>query len=203
MRALLKQTISRLQADYVVLHNGEALYEIRVPFSVYPLNIEIYDNKGHLYTVKSTIVGDAPVTQRQMYRILPSSGFEEGQVARRRNYINVTWAATYDMFFSVHEYTAYEIGAWRDGMYYPIYEGAQQVAMIHKGTKVHGNLDEYELYALEQKGMLAAVIYASYLDVLKYRNIGEFSKHKVQVKYAISLSKKTRALLDKSFMDRC
>lgn len=203
MRALLKQTISRLQADYVVLHGGEAIYNIRVPFSVYPLNIEICDSKGPLYTVKSTIVGAAPVTQSQMYRILSSLGSEEGQVARRRNYLNVTRAATYDMFFSGHEYTAYEIGAWRDGMYYPIYDGEQQVAMIHKGTKVHGNLDEYELYALEQKGMLAAVIYASYLDVLKYRNIGEFSKHKVQVKYAISLSKKTRALLDKSFMDRC
>lgn len=88
-------------------------------------------------------------------------------------------------------------------MYYPLYEGEQQVAMIHKGTKVHGNLDEYELYALDQKRMLAAVIYAAYLDVLKYRNIGEFSKHKVQVKYTISLSKRTRALLDKSFMDRC
>lgn len=75
--------------------------------------------------------------------------------------------------------------------------------MIHKGTKVRGNLDEYELYALDQKRMLAAVIYAAYLDVLKYRNIGEGSKHKVQVKYTISLSKKTRALLDKSFMDRC
>ena len=142
MRALLKQTISRLQADYVVLHNGEALYKIRVQFSVYPLYIEICDNKGPLYTVKSTIVGDAPVTE-------------------------------------------------------------QQVAMIHKGTKVRGNLDEYELYALDQKGMLAAVIYAAYLDVLKHRNIGELSKHKVQVKYTVSLSKKTRALLDKSFMDRC
>lgn len=46
MRALLKQTISRLQADYVVLHGGEAIYNIRVPFSVYPLNIEICDSKG-------------------------------------------------------------------------------------------------------------------------------------------------------------
>ena len=44
MRALLKQTISRLQADYVVLHGGEAIYNIRVPFSVYPLNIEICDS---------------------------------------------------------------------------------------------------------------------------------------------------------------
>ena len=56
---------------------------------------------------------------------------------------------------------------------------------------------------MDQKVMLAAVIYAAYLDVLKYRNIGEFSKHKVQVKYTVSLSEKTRALLDKSFMDRC
>ncbi|EHO33462.1 hypothetical protein HMPREF0995_02597 [Lachnospiraceae bacterium 7_1_58FAA] len=51
MRALLKQTISRLQADYVVLHGGEAIYNIRVPFSVYPLNIEICDSKGGLSTL--------------------------------------------------------------------------------------------------------------------------------------------------------
>ena len=39
-------------------------------------------------------------------------------MARRRNYQNVTRAATYDMFFSGHEYTAYEIGAclWEGNM---------------------------------------------------------------------------------------
>ena len=203
MRALMKQTVSRLAADYTVLQDGEGIFKIHVPFALHTVKVEVSNASGHLCTMERAIVGDAPLTQRNMFHIFSAPDCEAGYIARRRRYHQLVKADTFDISFHGYDYTAYEIALWKDGIYFPVYENEKQVAMVHKGTKVRDNLDVYELYALDSRSMYTTVLFAAYIDVLKFRHAGEFCKNKVEVKFSFSLSRKARAMLNKSFMDKC
>lgn len=203
VRAVLKQAVSRLAADYTVLQDEEELFKIRVPFSMHQVTIEVSNAGGLLCTMQRAVVGDAPLIQRNMYRIFSTPGCETGYIARRRRYYKLLEPDAFDMSFYGYGYTAYEISLWRDGTYFPIYENGTQVAMVHKGTKVRNNLDEYELYALDSRSLYIAVLFTSYVDVLKYRNMDNVHRHKVEVRFGITLSGKARTMLDRSFVDKC
>ena len=97
MRALMKQTVSRLAADYTVLQDGEEMFKIHVPFALHTVKVEVSNASGHLCTMERAIVGDAPLTQRNMFRIFSAPDCEAGYIARRRRYHQLVKADTFDI----------------------------------------------------------------------------------------------------------
>ena len=77
------------------------------------------------------------------------------------------------------------------------------MALIHKNMVVADNLDEYELYALSDKDMDAAILLAVFIDMREYRNFAQYARRKVSVNLSWTLSRKVRKSLDLGFIDRC
>ena len=181
MRALLKQTSNGVTSSFRV--------DGKCNVTVHPLSAE-FDN-GYI------------VTQSIDPRTCDIRNSDGVRIGYLRKEIALLASTRYAMNIVGTEFTAVSIGMWKKGNYWPIYAHGAQVALIHKNTVVADNLDEYELYALSDKDMDAAILLAVFIDMREYRNFAQYTRRKVSVNLSWTLSRKVRKSLDLGFIDRC
>lgn len=98
------------------------------------------------------------------------------------------------------EYQSYKIGFGREGIYCPVFLGRQQIAQINKSAVVKDNLDEYTIYAVDEKALLPSVMFTIYIDGIYYANRGMYVESATTIKCEYCLNEDVLSHYDPNFI---
>lgn len=210
MQAQLIQTHSCPGALYDVLQNNTMLYKASVEPSFTRLKAvlqqdgrELYSIYGGdwLYQAQKPGIKDPGKSQNKVCEIRSPHGEAIGRILHEPNVFSTP---LYKIELNSQQWTVYMVGKGRQGLKFPIYDANEkQIALMEKDVFVKNNLDRYDLYALDQTGILISTLFGIYYDWKDFRNQGEFRAHKASVSITFSLKKSVKDKYDPSFKARC
>lgn len=208
MVSVLRQTKSRLNADYVVEHNGEITYTASVPFSGPVGHIELYHRGAEYLHIDGHFAGamrqqhDHGMWNERPFKITDIVGRDMGRIISRRSGFFFARERYVDMTLLRANYKVYEVGLGKEGLKFPIFDGEQQVALIEKAPVITDNLDEYDIYAIDGAGELAAIVFGLWYDYNFCRN-REYVTSKKEIKFQYTLNERIKAKYDPAFKELC
>ncbi len=209
MVSLLRQTRSALSASYVLERDGAAICTAELPFRLLAPSLQILRGGGVWAALEANVGESMRLSdpdgswRRSPFAVRDGAGQPIGRLCRRR----------VGSFFSQYQYMElslyravlqmYEVGLGREGMKYPVYDGARQLALVEKSPVVCNNLDEYWIYSFDEFGEFASLLLSLYVDVLSYRNAGEYAVRKKETRYVWTRKKEVLEKYDPAFRARC
>ena len=98
------------------------------------------------------------------------------------------------------EYQSYKIGFGKEGVCCPVFLGGQQIAQINKSAVVKDNLDEYLIYAVNEKALMPSVMFAIYIDGIYYANRGMYVDDATTINCEYSLNEEVLSHYDPNFV---
>lgn len=211
MRAQLVQTYSGCSAAYQVFHSGELVYEAATTPSPVRLKAVLRQNGRDLYSIyggdwlykrNESQVRDQG--RRQLHICEVRSPQEEA--VGRICYELGGWGRPplYRVDLGGRRWTVYQVGLGRQGLKFPVYdEGERQIALLEKGVVVKDNLDSYDLFALDQTGILVSTLFGIYYDWKEFSNRGEYACRKTSATLVFTLKKSVKERYDPGFRDTC
>ena len=209
MVSVLRQTRSELSASYVLERNGAAICTAEMPFRLLNPSLQILRGGGVWASLETSAGESIRRTdpdgrwRGSPFFVRDGAGRSIGRLCQRR----------VGSFLSRYQYTElslyrtvlriYEVGLGREGMKYPVYDGERQLALIEKPPVVYDNLDEYFICGFDEFGEFASLLFSLYLDVLSYRNAGEYVVRKKEMRYVWTRRKELLEKCDPAFRSRC
>ena len=209
MVSLLRQTESGQSSSYLLERGGQTLCTAESPFSFVNPRIDLSRGGTPWLRIAPNLGASfGGMVRNGVWRTVPcdiidAGGGKVGSVAK---VVEGSWfrrQSSVELRIWDRTLRAYEIGLGRQGMKYPLYDGAVQIAQVEKDPVVYDNLDEYRLYSLDEFGETAALLFALFLDFHRYRNAGEYATKKKNVQYVFTGRKEILAKYDPSFRARC
>lgn len=98
------------------------------------------------------------------------------------------------------EYQSYKIGFGKEGVCCPVFLCGQQIAQINKSAVVKDNLDEYLIYAVNEKALMPSVMFAIYIDGIYYANRGVYVDDATTINCEYSLNEEVLSHYDPNFV---
>lgn len=98
------------------------------------------------------------------------------------------------------EYQSYKIGFGKEGVCCPVFLCGQQIAQINKSAVVKDNLDEYLIYAVNEKALMPSVMFAIYIDGIYYANRGMYVDDATTINCEYSLNEEVLSHYDPNFV---
>jgi len=98
------------------------------------------------------------------------------------------------------EYQSYKIGFGKEGICCPVFLCGQQIAQINKSAVVKDNLDEYLIYAVNEKALMPSVMFAIYIDGIYYANRGVYTNDATTIKCEYCLNEDVLSHYDPNFI---
>ena len=98
------------------------------------------------------------------------------------------------------EYQSYKIGFGKEGVCCPVFLCGQQIAQINKSAVVKDNLDEYLIYAVNEKALIPSVMFAIYIDGTNYANRGMYVDDATTINCEYSLNEEVLSHYDPNFV---
>lgn len=167
------------------------------------MTAKVYKGVNVFYQIKYSLVGriGARRPKRRRALIMDSCGNSVGRIYLVRD------KGLFKQEYCIVELSGtrcyvYMVGLGKQGDKSPIYCNESQIAEVDKGCIVHDNLDEYEMYAINENAMTIALLFSVYWDLLRYRNSGEFTYKKVSVRYNYTLDRAYKEKYTPDFVRR-
>lgn len=211
MRAQLQQTHSGPGAVYRVMRGGEELYHAVTQPHPLQIRARVLQNGQECFRIAG---GD--ILFRKRHPSLEKAGERRNYVCEIRNAQDEAVGsvchvlpkglrdAPYDRIeLFGREWIVYQVGLGAQGLKFPVYEGGRQIALLEKSPLVRNNLDVYELYALEEEGILLATLFGVYYDWKEFARTGEYNSRNASAKVVFTLRKAAKDKYDPSFQERC
>lgn len=82
----------------------------------------------------------------------------------------------------------------------PVFLCGQQIAQINKSAVVKDNLDEYLIYAVNEKALMPSVMFAIYIDGIYYANRGMYVDDATTINCEYSLNEEVLSHYDPNFV---
>ena len=211
MRAQLQQTHSGPGAVYRVMRGGEELYHaVTQP---HPLQIRACISQNGQARFR---LAGGDLLFRKQHPSLEKAGERRNYTCEIRNAQDEAVGsichvlpkglrdAPYDRIeLFGREWIVYQVGLGSQGLKFPVYEDGRQIALLEKQPVAFNNLDVYELYALEQEGILLAALFGVYYDWKAFAKTGEYNSRNASATVVLTLRKSVKNKYDPSFKERC
>lgn len=203
----LKQTVSALYAEFVLLAGGAPVGDALFPNNFLfggPCVCHYYNTEYTLTYCPAPGHNLSRSVQEREYvpYAIAQNGAACGQICAKQTggFLSRYGYVAMDLFGM--QYEMFEVGLGSEGIVWPIYLNGRQVAQLGKPTTVHNNLDEYEICALDRQSELAAYLMSLYLDARSYARRGQITAASVQKTFLLTTNKKLKAKYDPTFRER-
>lgn len=131
---------------------------------------------------------------------LLKNGERCGQIGIRTSKGNfLTRFEYYGLTADGKEYEMYMVGLGKEGIKYPIYCQAQQIALIEKSPVVRNQLDVYQVYACDERAAEVAAVFGLYLDASIFANRGQIVSTSVEKTFYLTTNRRLKATYDSTF----
>lgn len=203
----LKQTVSGMTAEFVLLAGGQAVGDARFPDNFLFGGPCLCRYRGSSFELTYRPAPGRnlgrPAEEREFVPyLLTQNGAPCGQICAKEVKGFFSGYGYVAMDLLGRSYEMFEVGLGSKGIVWPIYADGRQVAQLSKGTTVHNNLDEYEICALDTGSELAACLMCLYLDARSYARRGQITTASVEKVFLLTTNKRLKAKYDPTFRER-
>lgn len=207
----LIQTRSSFGADFVFSNSAsQVIYTASIRLAIGNLDMRLMKNEEPVLisnSGKSQLVNNfgknSPEKEYGILNILKPDGEICAKICSKRVRKFFAGYKYYEIDYNGDEFTCYEVGRGKEGLFVLIYIGERQVAMIEKPPLVHDNKDCYTIYTIDSKYNDIISFFVLYYDHGSSGNYNEVVYKKKEVKYVYTMNKELKSKYNPRFKELC